>query len=205
MRMRTGADLSADKPKTEERGGNAMKCYYHPEVEATGVCTDCGKAICQDCAVSVNDRVVCRKCLATGGGLNEVATVPGPPPNRLALTSMLLGLGGWLVWLLTLCFNSVIGPLIGLATMGIGLVCLIPITLVPYLGWLPAVVTGHMAIKQLSEEGSTERGRGMALTGLISGYSALGLTLISCLLLAILTVAGVSIPFIEEMIRQLGG
>jgi hypothetical protein len=89
--------------------------------------------------------------------------------------------------------------------MGVGSICVIPLGLIPYLGWIPAVVTGHMAIKQLNEEGNIERGRGMALTGLISSYLALGLTLISCLLLAVLTVAGVSVPFIEEIIRQLGG
>ena len=89
--------------------------------------------------------------------------------------------------------------------MGVGLICLIPLGLVPYLGWIPAVVTGHMAIKQLNEEGNRERGRGMALTGLISGYLALGLTLVSCLLLVVLIFAGVSIPIIDEIIRQLGG
>jgi len=182
-----------------------MKCYYHPEVEAVATCAECGKAVCQDCSVSVGGKLHCRECLATGSVPSQVTSVPTTPTNRMALISMLLGLGGWLVWLLLLCFNSTIGSLIALGTMGVGLICLIPLGLIPYLGWIPAVVTGHMAIKQLNEEGNIERGRGMALTGLISSYLALGLTLISCLLLAVLTVAGVSVPFIEEIIRQLGG
>lgn len=177
---------------------------HHPPVEAAVVCAVCSKAICQDRAVSVDGRLLCQECYATGSVPTRVTTAPTIPTNRMALTSMLLGLGGWLVWLLLFCYNSALGLLTG----GVGWICvsplIIPLWLIPYIGWIPAVVTGHRAIKQLNKEGNIEGGRGMALTGLISGYLALGLTLITCLLAAILTVAGVSILLIVEIIRQLG-
>ncbi len=43
-----------------------MKCYMHPDAEAVGTCTSCGKAICGQCAVDVGSRLVCRSCLALG-------------------------------------------------------------------------------------------------------------------------------------------
>lgn len=45
-----------------------MKCYIHPEVDAVGTCTSCGRAICSECAVEVGDKFVCRDCLAAGKG-----------------------------------------------------------------------------------------------------------------------------------------
>ncbi|MBN1317787.1 MAG: DUF4190 domain-containing protein [Anaerolineales bacterium] len=178
-----------------------MRCYYHPEVETSAVCSVCGKAICHDCAVNVGDEIRCRECLATGSVATRETTFE--PINKKAQISMLLGLGGWLVWLLLLCFNSTVGFLVGMATMGVGLICLIPLGLLPYLGWIPAIITGHSAIKELNQGGNIERGRGMAVTGLVSGYLALGITLLGCLILVILTVAGVSIPIVDEIIQSL--
>ena len=43
-----------------------MKCYVHPNNEAIGTCTSCGKNVCTECAVHVRGRLVCRDCLATG-------------------------------------------------------------------------------------------------------------------------------------------
>ena len=182
-----------------------MKCYFHPETDAVATCARCGKAICQSCAVNVAGRLFCQQCLATGPvATSQAVEVPTVPTNRNALISMLCGLGGWLLFLIILCFNFTIGSLIAIGTMGVGLICLIPIGFLPYLGWIPAVVTGHIAIKQLNESGDAERGRGMALTGLISGYLALGLTLVSCLALIVLTVAGTGITALEEIMRELG-
>jgi len=173
-----------------------MKCYCHPENEAAATCAECGKAICQDCAASVGGRFYCRTCLATTNAPAQITAVPAIPTNKMALTSMLTGLGSWLIWLIVACSSFTIG----MATLGLALACLAPLGLMPYIGWVVAVVTGHIAIKQLKEGGDIERGRGMALTGLISGYSALGLTVI---LLLLALVAGVSIPVIEEIVRQL--
>lgn len=175
-----------------------MKCYYHPEVDATATCADCGKAICQDCAVDMGGKLHCRECLARGSQSAAVPMAPTTPTNQMARNSMLFGLGGWLAWLILLCFNITIGSLFTAATAGIGAVCLLPLVIIPYLGWVPAVITGHKAIKELNEVGNEEQGRGMALTGLISGYIALGITLILCLLIAVLTLAGASVPLLEE-------
>jgi TM2 domain-containing membrane protein YozV len=43
-----------------------MNCYIHPEKDAVGSCTNCGKLICGDCAVEMQGKLICRACLAAG-------------------------------------------------------------------------------------------------------------------------------------------
>lgn len=38
-----------------------MKCFNHPGVDAVGICTKCGKAVCIDCT-SGNGPVICKSC-----------------------------------------------------------------------------------------------------------------------------------------------
>src|SRR5215831_5497892 len=52
-----------------------MKCAVHPEVDATGFCRNCGKALCAACARPVREVLYCENCLATGMGMS----VPAPP------------------------------------------------------------------------------------------------------------------------------
>jgi len=48
---------------SREVGGVFVKCYAHPEKEAVGVCRECGKGICEACAVEVSGRLYCRACI----------------------------------------------------------------------------------------------------------------------------------------------
>lgn len=43
-----------------------MQCTKHPQVEAAGMCTYCGKPFCADCLVEVRGKMVCK------GDLNNV-------------------------------------------------------------------------------------------------------------------------------------
>jgi len=40
----------------------AIKCDFHPKVESIGVCTSCGKKICQDCCNIISDKQYCHQC-----------------------------------------------------------------------------------------------------------------------------------------------
>src|SRR5215475_2180753 len=53
-----------------------MKCAVHPEVDATGFCRNCGKAMCADCARPVREVLYCENCLASGMGM-----APPPPTS----------------------------------------------------------------------------------------------------------------------------
>lgn len=52
-----------------------MKCAVHPEVDATGFCRNCGKALCATCARPVREVLYCENCLAAGMGM----AMPPPP------------------------------------------------------------------------------------------------------------------------------
>lgn len=57
------------------------------------------------------------------------------------------------------------------------------LTVVPFVGSIVAVVTGHMARKELRRTG--EQGEGLALAGLITGYIGIGLgALVTVLVIA---------------------
>tara|TARA_B100000378_G_scaffold222820_1_gene186372 strand:+ start:941 stop:1333 length:393 start_codon:yes stop_codon:yes gene_type:complete len=53
----------------------------------------------------------------------------------------------------------------------------------PFLGSLAGVITGHMALSQISRSG--EQGRGLALAGLIVGYVGLGLVVLGIIAFAL--------------------
>lgn len=37
-----------------------MKCFYHPQVDAVGICKNCSKGICVDCTVDVGNGIACK-------------------------------------------------------------------------------------------------------------------------------------------------
>jgi hypothetical protein len=70
-----------------------MKCAVHSEVDATGYCRNCGKAMCATCVRSVHDVLYCEDCLAlilghaegapgqvSGGAAPQILPSPALPP-----------------------------------------------------------------------------------------------------------------------------
>ncbi len=57
-----------------------MKCAVHTDVDATGYCRNCGKAMCSNCARPVRDVLYCEDCLATVMGHPAPAQAPAVPP-----------------------------------------------------------------------------------------------------------------------------
>ena len=72
-----------------------MKCAVHPEVDATGYCRNCGKALCPACTREVNGMLYCAPCLTDIVARQQVATVltHGPTPGLAAALGMVPGLG----------------------------------------------------------------------------------------------------------------
>jgi hypothetical protein len=59
-------------------------------------------------------------------------------------------------------------------------------TLVPLLGSIAAIITGHLAKKEIKESQGTISGDSMATAGLIMGYVQLGLVIIAAIIAIIL-------------------
>lgn len=72
-------------------------------------------------------------------------------------------------------------------------------TVLPFLGSIVAIITGHMAKSEINKSGGTVTGGGMATIGLILGYLSvvLGVCLICVLVILPLLGFGLSIPFLN--------
>jgi hypothetical protein len=56
-----------------------MKCAVHPEVDASGYCRNCGKAMCPGCVRPVRDVLYCEECLAQVMGLPSPQVAAAAP------------------------------------------------------------------------------------------------------------------------------
>jgi hypothetical protein len=73
-------------------------------------------------------------------------------------------------------------------------------TVLPFLGALVAVITGHMAQSEIKKSSGMITGKGMATAGLIMGYLVLaGGICVACLAIVLpLLGIGLSIPFLNN-------
>lgn len=116
--------------------------------------------------------------------------LPLRPNNRMAMWSMILGIIGWVAFLLSACSQLLILPL---AVLTIGLAALlnffvIPLACISPIGWLLAVIFGHTGKGQIRMSG--EDGSGMASAGLIMGYAGIAVIVLALCALIILAITG---------------
>jgi TM2 domain-containing membrane protein YozV len=62
-----------------------MKCAVHSDVDATGYCRNCGKAMCALCVRPVRDVLYCEDCLATIVGIPSASA--GTSPSVTSVSS----------------------------------------------------------------------------------------------------------------------
>ena len=55
-----------------------MNCTKHPETEAVGMCTYCGKPFCKECLVEVDGKFYCKDDLTKVFNENKTANVQAP-------------------------------------------------------------------------------------------------------------------------------
>ena len=56
-----------------------MNCTKHPEVEAQGMCTYCGKPFCKECLIEVKGRMYCKDDI--GNVIDEAKQTPSAQPT----------------------------------------------------------------------------------------------------------------------------
>ena len=119
--------------------------------------------------------------------LEDIPTTTVPPTNDMALVSLLAGVAGWIVAVVTLCPLSQYG----------GGICFLPLA---FIAWTIAILTGFVARGQITATG--EGGADIANWGLFSAASGLALgvlALVALTILLLLSIAGLgaTIPFIQ--------
>ena len=73
-----------------------MKCAVHTDVDATGFCRNCGKALCAQCAREVRGALYCEECLArmvVGPSPAALGVSTGPNPGVACALGFIPGLG----------------------------------------------------------------------------------------------------------------
>jgi hypothetical protein len=61
-----------------------MKCYYHPEKDAVGVCFSCQKGICKECTIEIENVVACKnRCENNAKDLLELRQKTLHAPRRM--------------------------------------------------------------------------------------------------------------------------
>ena len=58
------------------------KCYFHDQTDAVGLCIECGKALCRQCAVAVGGRLRCESCYIESQLGPESQTLPKASEGR---------------------------------------------------------------------------------------------------------------------------
>ncbi|HKV27654.1 MAG TPA: DUF5668 domain-containing protein [Candidatus Acidoferrales bacterium] len=73
-----------------------MKCAVHTDVDASGFCRNCGKALCAQCAREVRGALYCEECLArivVGPSPAAPEVSRGPNPGAACALGFIPGLG----------------------------------------------------------------------------------------------------------------
>lgn len=122
-----------------------MNCYLHPDREPVGTCTSCSKAICSECAIEMQGKLVCRECLGTGKA-TPLTTSARPLKDRsvaliLEILPGLFGLFGFgwmysgnttagILWLVGVLVWDFIAFFIVALTAGFGCLVTVPVNIV---------------------------------------------------------------------------
>ena len=69
-----------------------MKCYTHPEKDAIGTCTTCGRGICPECNVLIDGKETCKICAGIIASHNQ-APAHKEPILALLLSFFIPGMG----------------------------------------------------------------------------------------------------------------
>ncbi len=138
----------------------------------------------------------------------KVGIVADPPmpdlrsaPNKLAKTSLILGVLGWFFYLLQWCFDLTIGLLLAAVTGGASAICSSVLDVLPFAFWLVGIVFGHGALAQIRQTGAP--GRSAAVWGLILGYVGIVFTILIIIVFILLVAAGIGAGFLYKFIPSL--
>jgi hypothetical protein len=107
-----------------------------------------------------------------GGSYGASGYEVAPPTNTKATVSLIAGIAGVALGLLTVC---VVGPCSALFSV---------------IGGVVGLITGYQAKREIAESAGTQGGEGQAKAGIILGWVNVALTLL-LILLSILGVAGI--------------
>ena len=139
--------------------------------------------------------------MKVGVAFNPPMLDSSPAPNKIARTSLILGLFGWFFYLLQWCFDLTIGLFLAALTGGASAFCSSVLDILPFVLWLVGIVSGHVALGQIRQTGAP--GRAGAIWGLILGYVGLAFTILFFVIIILLVAAGIGATWLYKFISPL--
>ncbi|MGA2489046.1 MAG: hypothetical protein ABSF99_02510 [Anaerolineales bacterium] len=124
-----------------------------------------------------------------------------PIANKLATTSLILGILGWVLYLLQWCFDLTIGLLLAAITAGSSAICASVLDFLPFVFWLAGIVTGHVALGQ--SKYMVAPGRWQAVWGLVLSYVGMFFTILLIVIIVSLIAAGIGVGFLDKILSAL--
>ncbi len=124
-----------------------------------------------------------------------------PVSNKLATTSLIMGILGWGIYLLQWCFDLTLGLALAALTAGASAICGTILDVLPFMLWITGIVSGHVALSQIKRAGGY--GRNRAIGGLVLNYFGLFFILILLVAIIILITTGVQAGWLEKVLPQI--
>jgi hypothetical protein len=124
-----------------------------------------------------------------------------PGTNKLAATSLTLGILGWIFYLLQWCFDLTIGLFLAAVTGGSSAICGTILDFLPIALWLVGILTGHAALGKLKRGIAPARRK--AVWGLVLGYTGMIFTILIIVIIVSLIAAGIGVGVLDKIIPVL--
>jgi hypothetical protein len=120
-----------------------------------------------------------------------------PVSDRLATTSLVLGILGWVLYLLQWCFDLTLGLVLVAATGGGSAICSSALDVLPFLLWLAGIISGHASFSRRKDTVASSKAR--AIWGLVLSYLGIFFTLLLVILIIILVVSGIHAGWLDKI------
>lgn len=116
--------------------------------------------------------------------------------RKLAVASLILGLVGWVLYILQWYFDLTLGILLAAFTAGISAIFVTGLDLIPIILWLAGIIAGHIALSQIKRSGGA--GHSQAVWGLFLNYLGLFFSTIFIMVIITLIFAGVGVGILDK-------
>jgi len=134
-------------------------------------------------------------------GLYSSTSTLKPASNKFATVSLVLGVTGWVIYLLQWCFDLTLGLFLAALTGGLSAVCGTLLDILPFMLWLTGIVGGHVSLNQIQQSGAP--GKSRAILGLVLNYFGLFFIIIFIIVIIVLITTGVEAGWVEKLLLQI--
>jgi DNA-directed RNA polymerase subunit RPC12/RpoP len=102
-----------------------MKCAFHPDRDAEGMCVNCGRPVCAECRTILGDKIYCQLCaneiFVKGRGEAEAGAIPSGRSGKLTaggILNIVAGAFGIIFGIVVAAAGAEVGAAWGIGALG---------------------------------------------------------------------------------------